>query len=127
MWGTFNLCSSLVNAPDIPNSVTNMNGTFNGCSNLTGNIYIHSNQVSNATNCFYNTSLTKNVYIPFTYENNTNTQTYNSFIAAGYDTAGTINGVYLKNINEIPPSLSYSRDIAKDLIYNSSTGNYNPV
>ena len=95
---TFNGCSNLVNAPVIPNSVTNMWSTFSRCSNLIGDIYIYSNQVSNATDCFYNTSLTKNVHIPFTYGNNINTRTYNSFIAAGYDTLGTTDGVYLKNL-----------------------------
>ena len=99
MGRTFNSCSNLVNAPVIPNSVTNVWSTFNGCSNLIGDIYIYSNQVSNATNCFYNTSLTKNVYIPFTYRNNINTRTYNSFMAAGYDTLGTTDGVYLKNLS----------------------------
>ena len=40
----------------------------------------------------------KNVYIPFTYFNGVNTTTYNSFISAGYDTVGTTNKVYLKDI-----------------------------
>ena len=118
---TFSLCTSLVNAPVIPNSVTSMymtfyycnkmqtapiipnsvnifEGTFEGCTNLTGNIYIQSENITNARNCFNTTSLIKNVYIPFTYDNGVNTATYNSFITAGYDEIGTRNNVYLKDI-----------------------------
>ena len=97
---SFEECTNLVNAPVIPNSVTNMYRTFNQCSNLTGNMYIQSENITNATNCFNQTSLTKNVYIPFTYENGVNTLTYNSFINAGYTTNGSVNGVYLKDINK---------------------------
>ena len=82
-------CSNLVNAPVIPNSVTNMVGTFWNCSNLTGNVIIQSDKVSNASSCFgYHDTTFKNkdVYIPFTYENGVNTKTYNSFISAGYRT-----------------------------------------
>ena len=96
---TFRECYNLVNAPEIPNSVTDMYGTFEYCNSLTSNIYILSNQITNATKCFASTTLTKNVYIPFynLYSNKTNTTTYNSFITAGYKTNGTKEGVYLKN------------------------------
>jgi hypothetical protein len=92
---TFAYCTNLVNAPIIPNNVTNMYGTFVGCAGLTGDIIIQSSNVVKATNCFNNTTLTKNVYIPF------NSTTYNSFINAGYNENGTSCGVYLKDINEI--------------------------
>ena len=35
MSGTFQYCNNLINAPVIPNSVTNMSGTFENCQNLT--------------------------------------------------------------------------------------------
>jgi len=100
MYDTFNGCSNLVNAPVIPNSVTNMYCTFYDCTKLAGNIYIHSENITHARACFWGTNalLQKNVYIPFKYANNVNTLTYNSFINADYDTIGTINGVWLKDI-----------------------------
>lgn len=98
MSSTFANCSSLVNTTNIPDSVINMQNTFRYCTNLTGNINIISNQVTDAVNCFSNTSLTKNVYIPY-YNNGIATTTYNSFTTAGYDNAGTLNGVYLKDNN----------------------------
>ena len=77
-----------------------MSGTFSHCENLTGNIYILSNRITNATDCFNMTSAIKNVYIPFTYSNNVPSATYNSFISAGYNTEGSgIYNVYLKDIN----------------------------
>ena len=100
MYQTFLNCRNLVNVPVIPNSVTDMSRTFWNCSNLQGDIYIKSENITNATNCFNQTSLTKNVYIPFTYENGVNTKTYNSFINAGYKTDGSVNGVYLMDIDE---------------------------
>lgn len=98
MYMTFYLCANLTSAPIIPNSVMDMYGTFQECSNLTGNIFIESNKVSRAASCFFSTTLPKNVYIPFTYSNGVNTQTYNSFISAGYKTDGSVHGVYLKDI-----------------------------
>lgn len=122
MTGTFLSCHKLVNAPEIPNSVdsmlmtfkgcvnlnqigiipnsiTDMTETFYGCNNLIGDIYIESNKITSATNCFSSTSSVKYVYIPFKYENSINTATYNAFTSAGYDTLGTQHGVYLKDIN----------------------------
>ena len=99
---TFNNCSNLVNAPVIPNNVTYMGDTFNNCVNLTGKIYIQSSNITYANDCFNKTSLSKYVYIPFTYENGVNTKTYNAFISAGYKTDGSVNGVYLKDINVMP-------------------------
>lgn len=78
----FHDCPQLVNVTNIPNSVQYLSQTFFNCQNLTGNIYIHSNQISDASLCFYHTSLIKNVYIPFEYENGVNTTTRNSFEAA---------------------------------------------
>ena len=87
-----------------------MRWTFLSCLNLTGNIYIHSENITNAYRCFYATSKVKNVYIPF---NNAgvNTKTYNAFISAGYKTDGTVNGVYLKDLNESPTPFTPSDEI----------------
>ena len=123
MCGTFAYCDGLVSTPNLPNavvniaecfmgcenlqnvsteiptSVTNVRNTFANCTNLTGDVVIKSNKIQDATHCFINTTATKNVYIPFTYSNSVHTKTYNSFINAGYDTAGTTCGVYLKDID----------------------------
>lgn len=72
--GTFQSCEKIQSAPTIPNSVYDLSYTFSSCHNLTGNIYVKSNQITNANDCFLDTSLTKNVYIPF-YEDQT-TQLY---------------------------------------------------
>ena len=100
MEATYFQCYNLTSAPDMNNAtnVSIMRGTFADCNNITGDIYIGSEIVSNAVNCFAGTSLTKNVYIPFK-NGGVYTTTYNSFIAAGYDAEGTRNGVYLKDIN----------------------------
>lgn len=123
MCGTFAYCDGLVSTPNLPNavvniaecfmgcenlqnvsteipiSVTNVRNTFANCTNLTGDVVIKSNKIQDATHCFINTTATKNVYIPFTYSNSVYTKTYNAFINAGYDTAGTTCGVYLKDID----------------------------
>ena len=107
---TFSGCTNLITVPNIPNSVNDMRWTFLSCLNLTGNIYIHSENIANAYRCFYATSKVKNVYIPF---NNAgvNTKTYNSFTSAGYKTDGTVNGVYLKDLNESPTPPTPSGEI----------------
>ena len=110
-------CFNLRTAPNIPASVSGLAwSVFYQCFNLTGNIYIHSENITNAKNFFYNTSLTKNVYIPFKYANDVNTKTYNSFINAGYKTDGSVCGVYLKDIDGEDIDLS-------DYTYNSINGN----
>lgn len=119
---TFNGCYSLVNIPSIPNTVTDMRNTFRRCTNLAGNIYIHSNRVSYANYCFYNTSLTKNVYIPFEYENGVATQTYNSFIAAGYGTEDYLHGVHLKDIDGSKITINPTPADATVLMYSEATG-----
>jgi hypothetical protein len=50
---------------NIPETVNNVAGSFYNCKNISGDIFIHSNLITNAINCFYNTTSTKNVYIPF--------------------------------------------------------------
>lgn len=99
MCNMFGYCRQMnCTIPEIPESVTNIYGTFSNCLSLSQDIKILSEGVVNATNCFYGTSLSKNVYIPFTYSNGVNTATYNAFTNAGYDTNGTANGVYLKDV-----------------------------
>lgn len=138
MQGTFSGCFNLVSMPEIPNSVTdiswcfegctfnksydipnsviNMKSTFNYCYNLTGDINIHSENITNAQECFTNTSLDKNVYIPFMYENGVNTLTYNAFIEAGYSTTTRKDGALLMDINSEDIDLS-------DYEYNVSENN----
>ena len=64
MSSTFDNCTSLVNAPVIPSSVTNMSGTFRNCTNLTGIVKINSSKVSNATYIFTNTTKSITVQVP---------------------------------------------------------------
>lgn len=52
----FNNCTSLTQAPTIPNGVTNMDYCFNGCTSLTGDIYVYCGTLSTLSNCFYNTT-----------------------------------------------------------------------
>lgn len=108
MASAFINCSNLTEVTNINTSITNLNKTFQGCTNLTGNIYIESSAITNATDAFLNTTLRKDVYIPFKNENSQYTTTYNTFIAAGYDTLGTKHGVYLKDIN---PPVTYTLTI----------------
>lgn len=97
---TFDNCSNLINAPVIPESVTNCQYAFDNCSSLTGDVRFLSKEITDITGLFENTTLTKNVYIPYTYENRVNTTTYNTFIAAGYDENGTLEGVHLMDSSE---------------------------
>ena len=101
MYGTFWGCSRMSQAPIVPENVTKVAYLFASCTNLTGDITIKSTEITNAVNCFLYTSSTKNVYIPFIYTNGVNTNTYNSFVAAGYDANGTTNGVYIKDIDTL--------------------------
>lgn len=104
--GCFSGCTNLTEIPFIPESVINLCNTFSGCSNLETEICIRSSNVQNATNCFLGLNTPRNVYIPFTYENGINTKTYNSFIAAGYDNAGTKDGITLLDY----PRIVYDSD-----------------
>jgi hypothetical protein len=97
MSGIFYQCSLLSNVPAISNSVTNLSDAFYGCSEFSGDIYIHSENITDVTNCFYGTYSEKNVYIHFTYDNGVNTPTYNAFINANYGEG--INGVTLVDID----------------------------
>ena len=98
---TFYNCNSLVNAPIIPNSVTDMYRTFVNCFSLTGDIVIHSENISNAIDCFDNTSLLKDVYIPFKYTNGVSSNTYESFTENySTDPLNRVNGVLLMDIKE---------------------------
>lgn len=63
MGNCFFSCTSLVNAPTIPSSVTSMNNCFNGCTSLTTAPVIPSS-VTNVSYCFVGcTSLSGDVYI----------------------------------------------------------------
>jgi hypothetical protein len=105
---TFADCDRLITAPIIPNSVINMYGTFSNSINIEGEVYIKSENVTNASSCFYNyitkPTKDKDVYIPFKYTDGTFTKTYNTFTKVGYPISGSRrNGVLLKDINQLPP------------------------
>lgn len=101
----FDQCYRVVNCNiTIPSQITNLNHTFYRCTGLKGKIFIESENVIDATDCFSNTTNEKKVYIPF------NSTTYNSFIAAGYDELGTTCGVILKDINSYIPPVHYDFD-----------------
>jgi hypothetical protein len=133
MHGTFSHCYNLTTAPIIPNQVSSIIYTFYNCQNLSGNIYIYSQNIISAGNCFQLSTLTKNVYIPFTYDNGVNTATYNAFKNAGYNENGIIWGVYLKDINAdvsiIPASVSMDKTtksfyLVNNITYNETTNVY---
>ena len=77
-------CSNLNQKVEVVNSVTNLRQTFRYATGLQGNVFIYSQDVTNAESCFGSTWLEKNVYIPYTYTNGVNTQTFNAFKTAGY-------------------------------------------
>lgn len=56
MSNTFRGCKSLTTVPTIPSSVTEMDLTFYGCTSLTGTIEINSNPTY-YTSCFFGTTL----------------------------------------------------------------------
>ena len=89
---TFYFCFNLTGSiPNIPNSVTNMREAFSNCSNLSSsNVYIHSNNVSNAINCFHNMRNTMNIYV------HAGTKTYNTFYKAMGNS--TYNSNWLANL-----------------------------
>ena len=90
----------LTTAPTLPSSIANLACTFAKCNALTGNIYIQSENITNVYKAFDLTTAMKNVYIPFQ-NNGVYTRTYNTFIAAGYTTTGSKEGVYLKDLATI--------------------------
>ena len=89
----FSFCSNLTGSiPNIPNSVTDMYDAFYDCYRLSSsNVYIHSNNVNDASYCFYNMGNTMNIYV------HANTNTYNSFYKAmGNSTYNAEWNCYLK-------------------------------
>ena len=93
MSSTFQYCSNLTGSiPNIPNRVTDMSYTFSDCSKLSSsNVYIHSNNVINATSCFRYMRNIVNIYV------HANTTTYNSFYKAmGRKTYNSVWNSYLK-------------------------------
>lgn len=57
-------CTSLVNAPEIPSSVTDLWYTFYGCTNLTGTVKINSSSVLGVSNIFDGTTKNITVQVP---------------------------------------------------------------
>lgn len=76
----------------IPSTVTNLHQTFYNCSKIDGIIDIQSSNITDATDCFYVPNKTvkdRNVWLPIPSE------TYNSFITAGYSQETRQHGVLL--------------------------------
>ena len=89
----FHDCSNLTGIiPNIPDSVKYMGYTFANCTNLSSsNVYIHSNNVSNASYCFHGMENTMNIFV------HENTTTYNIFYKAmGNNTYNAEWNCYLK-------------------------------
>jgi hypothetical protein len=80
---TFYGCTSLTEAPTIPNSVTRMPYTFYGCTNLIGTVRINSKNVNYVDGCFDNITKTITLQVP------AGSTTYTKFNAA-YGTKITI-------------------------------------
>lgn len=103
MHGTFQTCASLNQNIQIPSSVNKLTNTFLSCGNLTGRINVLSENVTDADSMFFATTLPKDVYIPYNYTNGERSQTFNSFVTAGYlDSSGAstgINGVTMHDLN----------------------------
>ena len=59
-------CSKLTGSPACGSNVTNMYCAYENCPNLYGDMFVYSNKVSNATDCFIgrNTSKILNLYVP---------------------------------------------------------------
>ncbi len=58
LWCTFSGCTSLTTAPNIPDSIKQLRDTFNGCTALTGTIEINAN-VTDYSGCFKNVDFEK--------------------------------------------------------------------
>ena len=118
MADAFDACLKLVNAPVIPNSVTNILGAF-AYTKIAGDVIIKSENIINAYRTFAASLSDKNVYIPFTYQNGVHTLTYNSFITAGYSATTRNQGTQLFDLNDY---LLANRTITI-VFTNNSTGN----
>ena len=108
MSGAFYNCSNIKNFQDITIGVTNLYQAFENCVKLEGNLKIYSSTITNAYNCFDGTTLDKNIFIQFKYANYEDTDTYKSFINAGYgtDPNNRKNGVCLVDGSGIEVDLS---------------------
>jgi hypothetical protein len=97
-------CRKLTGAPVCGPNVTNMCCTYYNCQNLYGNMYVYSNNVSNATNCFTgrSTSNQLNIFV------NLGTASYNSFIT--------------NNITRY--KLDWTNDTANNRYYNTAQNIY---
>lgn len=98
---TFYGCSGIQELPTVTNNITNMHSTFYGCTRIQGKVTIACNNITDVVDCFGGTTATKNVGIFYYNQDGSYTNTYNSFIAAGYDEIGSLHGVYLQSIDNI--------------------------
>ena len=96
--GTFEGCTNLIVAPEIPDSVIYMDHTFEGCTSLTGDIIVH-NSPLNYTDIF------KDTIKPIVIINRSNDSIWQT-IADNYSNASTISAI---------------REPALDTIHNDTT------
>ena len=116
---SFDNCTNLTTAPDIPNNVTVMYGTFYNCGNLVGTMNIYSKEIYNSRICFYKHFPAKNldVYLPVCYDNHVYTTTFNSFKSY---TVNRVNGILVQDINNI----DYSQpEFSMQLVVNTNINN----
>lgn len=85
MYATFYNCFNFNCPVQIPNTVIGLEFTFGNCPNMTSRIDIYSTEVMNAYNYSQSSPAYQNTYIYYNYVNGTPTNTYNSFITAGYE------------------------------------------
>ena len=119
----FMSCRNLITTTAIPSNVTNVQNMFAGCTNLTGNIYVASNKIQDASNCFRGATAIKNLYIPFKNSDNSYSATYNTFKALGYDEETRKDGTILIDLADsrvltINPDI---RNCETTLEYNGNT------
>lgn len=96
----FKGCTNLTRVTNINEDITTLNEAFYNCSNLKEDIYIESENITSCNDVFTGNTYLKKVYIPYYNSNNEHTTTYNTFINAGYDEAGSKDCIYLDDIND---------------------------
>ena len=106
-------CSNLTGAPVCGPNVTSMINTYYKCRNLYGDMYVYSDNISNATNCFYgrNNSRQLNISVNF------GTKSHKCF------TKNTITALRTSWTNAGDGSIYCWNDVANIVIFNMQTTN----
>ena len=114
---TYRSCYSLTGSPVCGPSVTNMHRTYFDCSNLYGDMYVYSDNVSDATNCFYGRNNSRQLTISV----NFGTNSYNSFKANRI--TNSITGTSLTWTNAGDGKIYCYNDTANIVIFDMQTTN----